>query len=121
MKPRYDKVLTATETIDLGDADDNTVSRWIIQVQDEGSMNFSIAVKGAILGSDKVSPQNGGGTALTRTDLEYRNLNTGTDVSGATAITAAGKYMIDSSGMAVSLVATRTGGSARITAIPVRG
>lgn len=119
MQPRYDKVLTATTTIDLGDADDNTVSRWVVQVQDEGSMNWSIAVQGAILGSHK-SP-GGGGTALTPTDLEYRNMNTGTDVSGATAITAAGKYLIDASGLAVRLVATRTAGSVRITAIPVRG
>lgn len=116
MQPTLDRTLAATETLTLGDAQHGTVSRWVVQVQDEGSMNVSIAVQGAVAGSDKT-----GSAALTPTALEYRNINTGTDVSGATAITAAGKYLIEATGMTVRLVVTVTGGTVRVVAIPAKG
>ena len=75
-------------------------------------MSVSIAVQGAIMGAD---------AGLTPTALEYRNINTGTDVGGSTAITAAGKYMIEASGLTVQLVATVSSGEVRIVATPRRG
>jgi hypothetical protein len=119
MQPRHDRTLTSTgspHTIVLGDASDRDVSRWVVQVQDEDSMSVSIAVQGAIMGSDKT-----GAAALTPTSLEYRNINTGTDVSGASAITAVGKFLVEASGLTVRLVATVNSGEVRIVATPVRG
>ena len=105
------KVLTATETIVLGDAIAGSVSRWYLWVEeaDADTFDWSIAVQGKPAES-------------TRTPIAvgYQNLNApGTDINAA--ITAVGQFLIEASGMSIQLVCTRTAGTIRLIASPLRG
>jgi hypothetical protein len=104
--------LTTTTTVELGDTNIETVSRWLVTVHDESSMNVSILPKGVARNSGK-----------TKYALGYANTNApDTNInSGSTAITAAGNYLIEASGMDVDLVVTVSGGTVRLMARPVKG
>ena len=105
------KVLTATETVVLGDGVAGSVSRWYLWVEeaDGDTFDWSIAVKG--------SPAGSGRTSIA---VAYQNLTApGTDVNAA--ITAAGQFLIEASGMDIELVCTRTAGTIRVIASPLRG
>lgn len=106
------KVYTASEVIELGDAMPGSVSRWHVTIVDEGSMNISITPEGTAMGSGE-----------TKTGVGYVNqTDPSTNINGAsTPITAAGHYLIESSGMDIDLDLTVSAGSVRIIAVPVRG
>lgn len=105
------KVLTATATIALGDACPGSVSRWSVWIEeaDGDTFDWSIAVQGSHAGSGR-----------TKIAVGFQNQNApGTDVNAA--ITAAGNYLIEASGLDIDLVCTRTAGTIRVIASPLRG
>ena len=105
------KVLTATETVVLGDAIAGSVGRWYLWVEeaDGDTFDWSLAIQGMPAGSTR--------TAIA---VAYQNCNApGTDVNAA--ITAVGQFLIESSGMSIQVVATRTAGTIRLIASPLRG
>ena len=107
------KVLTATETIVLGDAIPGSVGRWYLWVEeaDGDTFDWSLAIQGKPAGSS---------TSRTPIAVAFQNCNApGTDVNAA--ITAVGQFLIESSGMSIQVVATRTAGTIRLIAQPLRG
>lgn len=105
------KVLTATETVFLGDAVAGSVGRWYLWVEesDADTFDWSLAVQGKPAGSSR--------TAIA---VAYQNCNApGTDINAA--ITAVGQFLIESSGMDIQIVCTRTAGTIRLIAAPLRG
>ena len=102
--------LTSTQTIELGNADGNAVSRWIVRFTDEGSANFSTAIHKGIKGS-----------SVTKVTSGVYYAETDPDTAATAAITTFGIFVIEAMGMDVSLVCTRTAGSMRVEATPVRG
>lgn len=98
-------VLSAGETIVLGDVCEGKVGRVYLYVHDESSMNtLSITPKGG--------PANAS-TSVTKQTLAYVNQNA-PDTYSTSAISAVGNYLIEASGMAVDLVCTIASGSARL-------
>ena len=107
------KVLTVTETVVLGDAIPGSVGRWYLWVEeaDGDTFDWSLAVQGKPAGSS---------TSRTPIDVAYQNMTApSTDINAP--ITAAGQFLIESSGMSIQIVATRTLGTIRLKAIPLRG
>jgi len=106
-------VISATETINLGDVCDGKVGRIELGVHDESSMNISIVPKGGPANAATFTKQNVGYVTALAPDTVIN--------PGTTAITAVGNYLIEASGMAIDLVCTVSGGSARLYARRIVG
>ena len=106
--------LTATGTVELKDADNHTVSRWVVTFADGGTLGaISILPQGAVALS-----------GVTKGNVGYAVIaDPSTNINpGVTPITATGTYIIEASGMDVDLVVgTLAAGTLDIYAIPVRG
>lgn len=113
------KKLTATGVIGLGDASPAIVGRQVFQVVDGGSWSGSIVVKARIAGGSKSAP------ALTNSNnvsVPYINRNdTATLIAAGTAITSAGIYEVESTGVEIYLDYTHTGGTGLVYPIPYLG
>ena len=104
-------VLTATETIVLGDVSEGRVSRFILWVEDAGSANWSIQINKGLTNFS---------TDRTRIAGAYVNENA-VDTQLTAAITTFGIFIIEAMGMSVELVCTRTAGSLRLSCRRVTG
>lgn len=114
MKVKRYNLGTASRNIELGDAETENASTWVIQVT--GTIGTgTIAVKGYVNGSPRVGEPgvDTATTALAVSDsvaIPYYGA-AGTVVTGATAISALGVYRIVASGVSVRLEYTAGGGS----------
>ena len=114
MKVKRFNLGTASRNIELGDAETESISTWVIQVT--GTIGTgTIAVKGYVNGATRVGEPgvDTATTALTVSSavaIPYYGA-AGTVVTGATSISALGVYRIVASGVSVRLEYTAGGGS----------
>lgn len=106
-------VISATETINLGDVSDGKVGRILLSLHDESSMSISIVPKGGPANAATFTKQNVGYVTALAPDTVVN--------PGSTPITAVGNYLIEASGMAIDIVCTVSSGSARLYARRVIG
>jgi hypothetical protein len=114
MKVKRFNLGTSSVNVELGDADTQLVSTWVIQVT--GTIGTgTIAVKGYVNGAP-IAGRPGTDTTLTAlavadsAAIPYYGA-AGTVVSGATTISTLGVYRIVASGVSVRLEYTAGGGS----------
>jgi len=107
--------ITATTTIPLGNASEGDVSRWIVQFTGSDTPSYSIAV-------NKRATTPTGVTANSYVAGYYLLDSDGSATSGALVVTTTSKIIqIDAAGCDVQLICTKTTGTLKIDANPIRG
>ena len=104
---QVDLTLTENEDVDLKDASEDRVSRWVVEGTWSGT-TLSVQPQGRVIGSDQ----------------SYQNISYHNFVSGAEATAAlSGTFLIliDSSGLDVRLDIDITGGTLELHAKPLIG
>lgn len=107
-----DRVISATEDINLGDASPDSISTWAIYIVSL-SGTHSIVFKSRPTGSGLASGE--------WRQPAYTNMETGAVVAGGTAIAAEGYFTVKADGSELIVSATVTSNSFRLIAIPLRG
>lgn len=105
------KKIHATEKISLGDASTQSVGRIVFKIRDDSSLSTSMVVKARILGEADAE----------LVSVPYTDRSSNTALAAGTAITAAGLYEVDATGVEIVLDNTYTSGSGTVVYQPVVG
>lgn len=108
-----EETFAASGTLELGDAMPGSVSRWRVQVIDEGSWSGSVTPKHTLVGSGETKVTGPG-------YVDLSDPSTNIDPSSS-PITAAGEYLVEASGSDVDLAVVVSAGSVTVRAVALRG
>lgn len=103
--------ISATGTVNLGEAAGSRVSSWLVHLDGDGSWSGSCQPVG------KAAAREAG--ALATVNLAYKNMATGAVATAA--LTGDSLILIDSAGTEVILSFTRSAGNMTYVAVPVVG
>lgn len=107
-QPQHFVIYDTTTDVDLVDASEDRVSRWVVGIEDQGSWTGSVQPQGRVIGSEQGF-----------TNIGYFNFAAMADATAA--ITADANILIDASGLEVRLVVTVSAGSVEIAGKPLIG
>lgn len=101
--------ITATGTVELGEASGSRVSMWLVHLTDGGSWSGTIQPMGKATGS----------RGMTGLNLAYKDMVTGDNATAA--LTGNALILLDGAGLEVELSFTRSAGTMKYWAVPVVG